>query len=249
MVTSACRLRTARGLWKRCRLGATKYEELFVLWTAIAARLEAAGLEAVMPEAGEFVTSLDMQACSLTLLWLDDELEPLWTAACDTPVLRRGATFTTVPATEALDDSDTLANFAKASDVSKIEGKCVAGVIEEIALTLKEAEEELGRIDAVAGDGDHGQGMRRGSAAALDAARAAVALGAGAASVLAAAGDAWVDRAGGTSGAIWGLLLRAWSNALSDTAAIEKHAVERRPSGARQRDPSWPRPPGRQDPR
>lgn len=98
---------------------------------------------------------------------------------------------------------------------------------EEIALTLKEAEEELGRIDAVAGDGDHGQGMRRGSAAALDAARAAVALGAGAASVLAAAGDAWADRAGGTSGAIWGLLLRAWSNALSDTAAIEKHAVVR----------------------
>ncbi|MBB3564298.1 dihydroxyacetone kinase [Rhizobium sp. BK512] len=211
-------------------LGATKYEELFVLWTAVAARLEAAGLESVLPEAGEFVTSLDMQGCSLTLLWLDDELEPLWTAACDTPVLRRGATFTTEPAMDALDDENTLANFAEASDVSRADGKCVAGVIEKIALTLKDAEEELGRIDAVAGDGDHGQGMRRGSAAALDAARGAVAVGAGAASVLAVAGDAWADRAGGTSGAIWGLLLRAWSNAFSDTAAIEKHAVV---SGAR----------------
>ncbi len=66
-------------------LGATKYEELFVLWTAIASLLENAGLDVVAPEAGEFVTSLDMQGCSLTLLWLDDELERYWTAACDTP--------------------------------------------------------------------------------------------------------------------------------------------------------------------
>ncbi|MDQ0322694.1 dihydroxyacetone kinase [Pararhizobium capsulatum DSM 1112] len=206
-------------------LGATKYEELFVLWTEVAARLKDAGLDVVFPEAGEFVTSLDMQGCSLTLLWLDDELEQLWTAACDTPVLRRGATFTTEPATDALDDTEGKLTFAAASDASKVEGKCIAGIVEKIAQTLKGAEEELGRIDAIAGDGDHGQGMRRGSAAALDAANTAVAAGAGAASVLAVAGDAWADRAGGTSGAIWGLLLRSWSNALSDTDAIETDAV------------------------
>ena len=96
-----------------------------------------------------------------------------------------------------------------------------------LADALKDAEEELGRIDAQAGDGDHGQGMRRGSAAARDAVEHAVAAGAGAASALAAAGDAWADRAGGTSGAIWGLLLRAWSNALSDDAAIDDAAAVR----------------------
>jgi dihydroxyacetone kinase len=99
------------------------------------------------------------------------------------------------------------------------------GLLSGIAAALKDAEDELGRIDAQAGDGDHGQGMRRGSAAALDAANAAVATGAGAASVLAVAGDAWADRAGGTSGAIWGLLLRTWSNALSDSDAVEKDAA------------------------
>ena len=208
-------------------LGATKYEELFVLWTNVATRLKDAGLDVVLPEAGEFVTSLDMQGCSLTLLWLDDELETLWTAACDTPVLRRGATFATEPATDALDDEEGLLTFAEASDVSKADGKCIAGVIGTIASLLKDAEDELGRIDAIAGDGDHGQGMRRGSAAALDAAKVAVAAGAGAASVLAVAGDAWADRAGGTSGAIWGLLLRSWSNALSDTDAVERDAVVR----------------------
>ena len=44
-----------------------------------------------------------------------------------------------------------------------------------------------------------------------DIAGLAVSAGAGAASVLAVAGDAWGDRAGGTSGALWGLALRTWS--------------------------------------
>uniref|UniRef100_UPI0012E0A657 DAK2 domain-containing protein n=1 Tax=Ensifer sp. ZNC0028 TaxID=1339236 RepID=UPI0012E0A657 len=43
--------------------------------------------------------------------------------------------------------------------------------------------------------------------------------------VLAVAGDAWADRAGGTSGAIWGLLLRAWSNAFNDDAAPSDAAI------------------------
>ena len=72
----------------------------------------------------------------------------------------------------------------------------------------------------MAGDGDHGQGMRRGAGAAREAVQRAVAGGAGARSALAAAGDAWADRAGGTSGAIWGLLLRSWSSAFSDEEAV-----------------------------
>ncbi|TGY85091.1 dihydroxyacetone kinase family protein, partial [Cellulomonas shaoxiangyii] len=71
-------------------LGRTKYEELFVLWRAVRARLDAAGLQVVAPEAGELVTSLDMSGCSLTLVWLDDELERLWCAPAHTPAYRRG---------------------------------------------------------------------------------------------------------------------------------------------------------------
>ncbi|ENN88671.1 PTS-dependent dihydroxyacetone kinase, dihydroxyacetone-binding protein subunit dhaK [Rhizobium freirei PRF 81] len=206
-------------------LGATKYEELFVLWTAISARLEQAGLEIVAPEAGEFVTSLDMQGCSLTLIFLDDELERYWTAACDTPVLRRGGAIATTPATDILAGEDGPATYPPADAEGQRGGACIARIFTEISVLLHEGEEELGRIDAVAGDGDHGQGMARGAAAALEAAKAASAAGAGTASVLAAAGDAWADRAGGTSGAIWGLLLRSWSNALSDDGAVDGRAV------------------------
>lgn len=208
-------------------LGATKYEELFVLWTAIASLLEKAGLDVVAPEAGEFVTSLDMQGCSLTLHWLDDELERYWTAACDTPVLRRGEAITVEPAYDVIANEDVAPDFAQADEAGRAGAVCMQGILHAVADVLVEAEEELGRIDAFAGDGDHGQGMRRGSTAAKDAADRAVKAGAGAASVLAVAGDAWADRAGGTSGALWGLLLRSWSAELSDNGNIDDGAVVR----------------------
>jgi dihydroxyacetone kinase len=208
-------------------LGCTKYEELFVLWVSVEAALKKAGLTLVQPEVGEFVTSLDMAGCSLTLTWLDAELEKFWCAPADTPVLRRGAIIATEPAPALCEEQEGPAVFGVASAASRANGKCIAGLIANIAKALRDAEEELGNIDALAGDGDHGMGMTRGSAAAAEAAEKAVAAGAGAASALAMAGDAWADRAGGTSGALWGLALRTWSSALSDEAEITPDAVAR----------------------
>ncbi len=206
-------------------LGCTKYEELFVLWVGVEAELKRAGLTIVAPEVGEYVTSLDMAGCSLTLTWLDDELEELWCAAADTPVLRRGAIIATEPAPALDEESEAPLSFAPASAASREGAQCIATMVAKVAHALREAEEELGRIDALAGDGDHGMGMTRGSAAAADAAQKAVAAGAGAASTLAAAADAWADRAGGTSGALWGVALRNWSDELSDDAAISAQAM------------------------
>ena len=211
-------------------LGCTKYEELFVLWVSVEAELKKAGLTPVEPEVGEYVTSMDMAGCSLTLTWLDDELEKLWCAPSDAPVLRRGAIIPTQPAPALVDREEEL-KFGPASATSKEDGKCIAGVVGKVAAALREAEAELGRIDARAGDGDHGQGMTRGSAAAAEAARKAVAAGAGAASVLAAAANAWADRAGGASGALWGLALRTWSMQLSDEAELTAEAVAKGAQG------------------
>ena len=61
-------------------LGATKYEELFALFGDVAELLEAAGVVLVHPEVGELVTSLDMAGCSLSVTWLDEELEGYWVA-------------------------------------------------------------------------------------------------------------------------------------------------------------------------
>ena len=71
-------------------LGATKYEEMFVLYQGVAPLLAGAGIEAHEPQIGEFVTSLDMAGCSLTLHWLDDDLQALYDAPCATPAFTKG---------------------------------------------------------------------------------------------------------------------------------------------------------------
>lgn len=203
-------------------LGRTKHEELFVLWHHLSGMLTEAGLTVVEPEVGEFVTSLDMAGCSLTLTWLDSELEGCWRAPADAPAFRKGAVARPQEAGAADDGGDggdggaAATEIARGSPAAREAGRRVAALIGRVAAALAEAEEELGRIDAQAGDGDHGQGMARGSAAAVAAADGAVAAGAGAGTVLSLAGDAWAERAGGTSGALWGAALRAWGQTLGD---------------------------------
>jgi dihydroxyacetone kinase len=87
-----------------------------------------------------------------------------------------------------------------------------------MAERMQEMEEELARIDAVAGDGDHGRGMVRGTAAAFEAARAAESDGAGSGTILVSAGEAWAAKAGGTSGVLWGAALVAAGRCVGDEA-------------------------------
>jgi D-erythrulose 4-kinase len=203
-------------------LGAVKSEELFVLFGAAAARLGAAGIEIVEPEVGEFATSFEMAGVSLTLLWLDDELEAAWRSPAAAPGYRKGA----VPAVDTddlADAGDAPASHApelRAVDdpASAAAGRTAADVIRAVRDVIDREVDELGRLDAIAGDGDHGIGMQRGSRAAADAADRAAAAGTSAGLVLAAAGYAWAHRAGGTSGALWGAALRAAGEHLGDAA-------------------------------
>ncbi|MDR6573345.1 dihydroxyacetone kinase [Curtobacterium sp. 320] len=205
-------------------LGSVKYEELFVVYRSVQRRLVDAGVVIVEPEVGELVTSFDMAGVSLTLFWLDAELEELWAASADTPAYRKGGA---VPA-ERVAPSVVAADAAPdevgpASEDSRAVAVQVAAGFAAVRSVIDEHADELGRIDAVAGDGDHGIGMQRGSHAAAEAASDAVARGAGAGSVLRIAGDAWSDKAGGTSGAIWGAALEALGRVLGDDS---------RPTGA-----------------
>lgn len=214
-------------------LGSVKYEELFVVYRRVAQLLAEAGLEAVDPQVGELVTSFDMAGTSLTLFWLDDELETLWNAPADAPAFRRGAV-----AAEALDASDVTASDTETAAIPEATAESRAGAARVLAAlgaakaVVDANADELGRIDAIAGDGDHGIGMERGVRAAVDAATDAVIRGAGAATTLHLAADAWADKAGGTSGALWGMALRAVGDAVGDTNAPDAEAVAAGVTGA-----------------
>ena len=198
-------------------LGTVKYEELFVVYGRIAQRLEEKGLTAVRPEVGEFITSLDMAGLSLTLVFLDEELEKLWMAPVETPAYRRGAMPDVKrPAREGIWDADE-AEIPQSSEDSRACAQRIVAVLETFQTVCAENEAELGRLDAVAGDGDHGQGMAYGSRGAAHAAHAAAEQGAGARTTLLLAGQAWADSAGGTSGALWGAALTSAGGVFSDT--------------------------------
>ena len=212
-------------------LGRTKYEELFVVWGEVARLLRGRGCVIVEPEVGELVTSLDMAGCSLTVMWLDDELERYWTAPADTPAYKKGAVGLAAAEGDLRTDTDVKTPAttpdlgALSDDDGRSGGMLVARAFEALAETLADAEEELGRIDAIAGDGDHGRGMVKGSSAAHAAAVKAVDDGAGQGSVLAAAGAAWAAKAGGTSGVLWGAMLNAIGSRIGDTGRPDSATV------------------------
>ncbi|TFV59437.1 D-erythrulose 4-kinase [Mycobacterium sp. PS03-16] len=211
-------------------LGRTKYEELFVVWGEVARLLRERGYEIIEPEVGELVTSLDMAGCSLTVMWLDEELERYWTAPADTPAYRKGAATQDTSSARRTGAAAGAAAAAPAlrelaDDAGRRGGELVSRIFDAMAAMLAEAEDELGRIDAVAGDGDHGRGMVKGSSAARDAAARAVADGGGQGSVLAAAGKEWAAKAGGTSGVLWGAMLGALGARLGDTGKPDSATV------------------------
>lgn len=198
-------------------LGTTKYEELFLLWHEIRQLLDGAGLVPVEPEVGELVTSLDMGGCSLTLTWLDDELESTWRADAYAPGYRkhRAAIKELRPAVIG-DSSDGETTAPTPSAAATRIAPLVATGLRELQDVLGTHEDELGRIDAIAGDGDHGRGMVKGADAAVRATQPLDAAGPG--WLLRSAGRAWAAEAGGTSGVLWGAGLEAAGSALGDTA-------------------------------
>jgi len=71
-------------------MGGTPLLELYVMYAEVAKLLEGRGVQIERNLVGNFITSLEMQGCSITLLKLDDELVRYWDAPVNTPALRWG---------------------------------------------------------------------------------------------------------------------------------------------------------------
>ena len=71
-------------------LGGTPLIELYAMYGDVAALLEERGITVARALVGDYITSLDMAGCSLTLLRADEELLRLWDAPVSTAALRWG---------------------------------------------------------------------------------------------------------------------------------------------------------------
>ncbi len=101
-------------------------------------------------------------------------------------------------------------------------GQIVRQCMQQALVAIQAREDELGRLDAAAGDGDHGATMVRGLTAANAALAESNSEAAG--ELLSLAGSAFADAAGGASGALLGAFLLTAGQTLSsepyDTAAV-----------------------------
>ncbi|WP_312924367.1 dihydroxyacetone kinase family protein [Atlantibacter hermannii] len=208
-------------------LGSVKYEELFVVWHGVQQRLHDRGVVLADVQVGEFVTSFNMAGLSLTLAWFTEELEALWLAPAYSPAFKRGSVLTAQPLPANVDGECEQDTVPDASDASREAAVRVVAMIDALADVVIEHAEELGRIDAIAGDGDHGIGMERGVRAARKCAHRCLSLGAGAGTVLQRAADAWADQAGGTSGAIWGVILNTIGTGIGNQQRPDASRVAR----------------------
>lgn len=71
-------------------MGASPLIELYLMYGEVARILEAKGVTVARSLVGNYITSLDMAGCSVTVLRADDELLRLWDAPVSTPGLRWG---------------------------------------------------------------------------------------------------------------------------------------------------------------
>jgi dihydroxyacetone kinase-like protein len=71
-------------------MGGTPLLELYVIYRKLAEILDGRRVQIARNLVGNYITSLEMAGCSITLLKLDDELTRLWDAPVHTPALRWG---------------------------------------------------------------------------------------------------------------------------------------------------------------
>jgi dihydroxyacetone kinase-like protein len=70
-------------------MGGTPLIELYIVYRELARVCATRGLTIARNLVGNYITSLEMAGCSITLLKLDDELTRLWDAPAQTPAFQR----------------------------------------------------------------------------------------------------------------------------------------------------------------
>ena len=170
---------------------------------------------------GPYMTSLEMRGFSVTLLRLDEELKRLLDAPARAVAWTEGAVAGDAGAAAGGAGSDAGAADGAGSAAPAPEGepavsepedpsaRLVARAIAAVASSMAEHKDELTELDMPIGDSDHGINMARGFGAAADQFPALASKDA--ATILRKAGMTVISKVGGSSGPLYGTLLRKLS--------------------------------------
>lgn len=151
--------------------GGIPLHELYVLCNCARRELEERNIRVYRTFVGDYMTSIDMQGTSISILKMDDLLKVLLSAECDTPGLQVKGEISPIPYVD-------LSKLKKAAEISEygnmitmnpgdissysITKNGVYGLVDRMGTFIIENEVAFCELDSYAGDGDFGMSVAKG---------------------------------------------------------------------------------------
>lgn len=187
--------------------GATPPYELAIVNNRVHDLLTSHGIPVWRTYMGPYMTSLEMRGFSISILRLDDELKELLAAPAQAPAWVEGsvvreATDVAPAAAKVCEQKVEVTDGGVADEATGL----VCRVLSEVADVLSTHKDELTELDMPIGDSDHGINMARGFEAVRE--QLPVLEKGGVPAALRTAGMTVVSKVGGSSGPLYGTILR-----------------------------------------
>ena len=150
--------------------GATPLMELYLLNNEVIRELSEKGCIIVRSFVGNFMTSIDMSGASVSILKLDDELESLLNAPCETPTLKVAGPLIGAPYRDYFavsKESGSVSLTVETSDAhaaigSELTLENMVYIVDAMSESIIKNEVLFCEMDAHAGDGDFGMSIAKG---------------------------------------------------------------------------------------
>lgn len=223
-------------------LGGTPGMELNILNLAVRRELERFGLKVDFSLVGNFMTSIDMQGASVTLLHLDEELKALLHAPCNTPAWKldgeetAAAWFEPAQADAAAGPVsygiETDAAWAKTDDHS-LSLHNIIYLVDAMSDCIIRNEVPFCELDSHAGDGDFGMSVAKGFRCLKEQWKQIVGNAATIGDFLGQSAMVIMEHCGGASGPIWGSAFRGAARAAGAKTSLNTQEIAQMLQAAR----------------
>ncbi|MGW9123874.1 dihydroxyacetone kinase subunit DhaK [Paenibacillus chitinolyticus] len=212
--------------------GGTPLQELYLLNHSVQRELASRNVAVYKTLVGNYMTSIDMEGASLTLMKLDDELKNLLRAECDTPALTVREYTEPLSWTEVVPDEEAHGDKPVSFSVVTLEESAVIHndrlsldnmiyLIDTMSEIIIENEVPFCELDAHAGDGDFGMSVAKGFKQLKTEWNELTDRASDIGSFLDACSLIIMEHCGGASGPIWGSAFRAAGRNVRGKAGLD----------------------------
>lgn len=210
--------------------GGTPLQELYLFNNSVCRELNTKNIKLYRVMVGNYMTSIDMQGASVSIMLLDDELKKYLDAPCDTPALKIAENvcrkeYTDYSRSNEIPDNDVSYVTETPQECALVKGSELSYcnllyLTDKMAEIIIQKEVEFCDLDSHAGDGDFGMSIAKGFRQLKREWKATVASNQDIPSFLNACSLIIMEHCGGASGPIWGSAFRAAAKSVKDKSSL-----------------------------